>query len=170
MKRWAVVLVFVLLTGAAGAGGEKMATDQEDSMDDEKAVRDAVDQWFVVLNAMLNGDPKPFAELYSHADDATYMGAEGTFRIGWDAIHADWTAQAEKSSSGTVEGHDIHIVVGGDMAMAAHYTKGAVKRPDGQIAENLLRETSVFRKEDGQWRIIGHHADGLPYWEKAFDE
>lgn len=138
--------------------------------EDEKAVRQAVEQWFVVLNAMLNGDPKPFADLYSHADDITYMGAEGTYRVGWAATYADWTAQAEKSTGGKAEGADIHVAIKGDMATAAHYTKGAVKQPNGEIAQTFLRETSVFRKEGGQWRMIGHHADAIPFWEKAFDE
>ena len=138
--------------------------------DEAKAVRAAVDQWFDVLNAMLNGDPKPFAALYSHKDDVIYMGAEGTYRTGWQATYADWTAQAEKSTGGKVEGADIRVVVKGDMATAAHYTKGAVKQPDGTMAETAVRETSVFREEDGQWRMIGHHADGLPFWEQAFDK
>jgi len=50
--------------------------------EDEVAVRAAVNQWFVVLNAMLNGDPEPLAALYSHKDDVTYMSAEGTYRTG----------------------------------------------------------------------------------------
>ena len=139
-------------------------------MTEETAVRKAVDQWFVVLNAMLNGDPKPLATLYSHADDVTYMGAEGTYRVGWQATYADWVAQAEKSGGGKVAGADIHIVVSGDMAMASHYTKGTVRTSDGKEAEAVVRETSVFRKENGEWRMIGHHADGLPFWEKAFDK
>ncbi len=136
---------------------------------DEQAVRAAVDQWFVVLNAMLNGDPEPIADLYSHADDVTYMGAEGTYRIGWPATYADWQAQAEKSTGGEVEGVDIHIVVNGAMAVAQHITKGLVRKPDGVMADTSVRETSVFRKEDGEWKMIAHHADGLPYWEEAFE-
>lgn len=135
-----------------------------------KAVERAVDQWFVVLNAMLNGDPAPFADLYSHADDVTYMGAEGTYRIGWDATWADWQAQAGKSTGGNVESEDRHIVVCGDVAVATHVTKGAVKSVDGGIHETSVRETSVFRKESNAWRMISHHADGLPFWEKAFEE
>ena len=117
---------------------------------------------------MLNRDPIPFANLYSHAEDTTYMGAEGTYRIGWDAIYADWQAQAAKSSGGTVDGVEIHIVVGGDMATAAHITKGSIRQPDGKLVEIAARETSVFRKEDGVWRMVAHHADGLAYWEEAF--
>ena len=37
---------------------------------------------------MLNGDPKPFAELYAHGEDETCMGAEGTYKVGWEATYA----------------------------------------------------------------------------------
>lgn len=136
--------------------------------DDEQAVRAAVDQWFVVLNAMLNGDPNPFADIYSHAEDVTYMGAEGTYRAGWEATYADWKAQADKSTGGEVRGADIHIVVCGDMAVAQHLTQGRVRKPNGEMTNSSVRETSVFRNEDGVWKMITHHADGLPYWEKEF--
>ncbi len=136
--------------------------------DDELAVRAAVDQWFDVLNAMLNGDPEPLGALYSHNDDVTYMGAEGTYRVGWPDTFADWTEQAEKSGGGSVEGNDVHVVVSGDMATAAHNTIGRVRSPDGEMVSTRVRETSVFRKEDGAWRMIGHHADRLAGWAKAF--
>ncbi|MCP4383379.1 MAG: nuclear transport factor 2 family protein [Hyphomicrobiales bacterium] len=139
-------------------------------MTDEQAVRGAVDRWIAVLNAMLNGDPAPLATLYSHADDTYYMGAEGTYRIGWEALYNDWQAQAAKSTGGTVSAVNVHVMVSGDMAMAAHFTRGKVRMPDGTMNENNVRETSVFRKENGQWRMIGHHADGIAYWEKAFDD
>lgn len=134
-------------------------------MDDEKAVREAVDQWIVALNAMLNGDPEPFAAVYSHADDVAYLSAEGTYCIGWEATYADWKLQAEKALGGTAEGADVHVIVGGDMAAAQHRTKGTVKGPDGQMVDVALRETSVFRKEGGQWKIVSHHADDMSLWE-----
>ena len=127
----------------------------------EKAVRAAVDQWFAALNAMLNGDPEPLEAVYSHSDDVTYMSVEGTYRIGWSDTFADWKAQAEKSSGGSAEGTDLHVVVSGDMATAAHNTVGAIRDANGGMARTALRETSVFRKEEGIWRMIGHHADRL---------
>ena len=130
---------------------------------DEAGVRRAVGQWVVVLNAMLNGDPAPLAELYSHARDVTY-------RIGWDATYADWSAQAEKSSGGQVTAADVHVVVSGDLAAVQHFTRGQVRQPDGQMNETNVRESSVFRKENGAWKMIAHHADSVPYWEKAFTD
>ena len=29
-----------------------------------------------------------------------------------------------------------------------------------------LRATSIYRKENGQWKMIGHHTDLLPAMEK----
>ena len=136
--------------------------------EDEIAVREAVSQWFEVLNAMLNGDAEPFTALYSHSDDVTYMGAEGTYRVGWPAIFADWKAQAEKSRGGSVEGRDIHVVVCGDMATATHYTIGTARTSNNDVNETSVRETSVFRKEDGAWRMIGHHADTISAWVNKF--
>jgi len=167
MGRLALAILMVVgISGCAGVETDQAAAQTQTT--DEQAVRAAVDQWIVVLNAMLNGDPVPFAALYSHADDAMYMGAEGTYRIGWDAIYADWTAQAAASTGGTVEAINVHIVVVGDMAMAAHITTGPVRQPDGTESQNYVRETSVLRRENGQWLMIGHHADGIPYWEEEF--
>jgi uncharacterized protein (TIGR02246 family) len=144
-----------------------ISEERNKTMSDVQAVKAAVDQWFVVLNAMLNGDPKPFAELYSHDDDVTYMSAEGTYRTGWEATYADWKTQAEKSLGGTAKGADFHIVVNGDIAVAQHYTEGAVNSPDGKSANIRIRETSVLRNENGRWKIISHHADNFPIWEKV---
>jgi len=136
---------------------------------DEKAVHEAVAQWFVALNAMFAGDPQPFADLYSHADDVTYMGAEGTYRIGWEATYADWKTQAEKSLGGEVRGKEIHVIVDGTMATATHFTEGTVKTPDGKTIDQRVRETSVFRKEDGAWKMVGHQADNYPVWIDVVD-
>jgi uncharacterized protein (TIGR02246 family) len=138
-------------------------------MDEQQAVRAAVDQWFVALNAMLRGDPKPLARVYSHADDVTYLGAEGTFQIGWKATYDDWKAQAAMSIGGKAKGEDIRVVVHGNMATAVHFTQGTLRQPGGQTARVRVRETSVFRKENGRWRMIGHHADSIPYWENGYE-
>ena len=136
--------------------------------DDEIAIRAAVSQWLDVLNAMLNGDAEPLAGLYSHNDDVTYMGAEGTYRVGWSATFADWKAQAKKDIGGSAEGRDIHVVVSGDLATASHLTVSSIANAQGERTEVTVRETSVFRKEDGAWRMIAHHADAIQDLVEAF--
>ena len=60
------------------------------------------------------------------------------------------------------------MVVSGVLATAAHHTVGNVRNSEGKMVQTNVRETSVFRKENGAWRMIGHHADALPDVVKAF--
>lgn len=165
--RWRVAvaagfaLLGVSMTGPVGAA--------DDAAEETAAVRSAVDQWFVVLNAMVDGDPAPFASLFSHADDVLYMSGEGTFRIGWDATWADWQEQAKKSLGGHVVGDDIHIIVSGDLATVGLVAHATVNAPDGKTEELRVRQTHVFRKEDGAWKMIVHHADNIPVWTTIVD-
>lgn len=134
------------------------------STDDKAAVLAAHEAWYVSLNAMLEGDPKPFAEIYSHSDDVSYMSAEGGLRVGWDATWRDWQAQAELARGGHVEEVENHVIVQGDMAVVQSVEKGTVNDSQGAAVEQRVRETSVLRREDGEWKIIAHHADALPTW------
>jgi len=34
---------------------------------------------------------------------------------------------------------------------------------DGKAEKVMLRATNVFRKENEQWKMIGHHTDTLPF-------
>jgi ketosteroid isomerase-like protein len=134
------------------------------STDDKTAVLAANDAWYIALNAMLNGDPAPFADLYSHADDVSYMSAEGGLRVGWDATWSDWQAQAGLARGGHVEEIDNNTIVNGDMAVVQTVEKGVVNNIEGVGVEQVARETSVFRREDGKWKMVVHHADLLPNW------
>jgi ketosteroid isomerase-like protein len=132
--------------------------------DDEAAVQAANQAWYVALNAMLNGNPAPFSDVYSHAKDVSYMSAEGGLRVGWDATWSDWQAQAGLARGGHVEEIENHTIIKGDMAVVQTVEKGVVNNLEGAAVEQVARETSVFRREGGKWKMVAHHADLLPNW------
>ena len=37
---------------------------------------------------------------------------------------------------------------------------------DGKPQKVSIRATSTFRKEDGEWKMIGHHTDLLPFLQQ----
>jgi ketosteroid isomerase-like protein len=39
--------------------------------------------------------------------------------------------------------------------------------PDGSTRELRVRQSSVFRKESGAWKMISHHADNIPLWTEV---
>ncbi len=160
-KRAALLPVLVLAVAGFWATNSTLA-----SGDDEKAVKEATAQFYAALNAMFKGDVGPMKEVWSHADDVIYMGPGGGFQVGWDAVLANWKALAAMKLGGEVKSEDMRITVGQDIAVTHDYEKGQNLNGEGKLETVSIRATNVFRKEDGKWRMIGHHTDLLPFLKK----
>jgi ketosteroid isomerase-like protein len=154
---WGTLLAVVALVAANAAH----ASDA-----DVKAVGEAARQFYSALNAMFTGDPAPMKEVWSHADDVTYMGPGGGFLIGWKQVVATWEEQAARKLGGTVNPQGTRITVGRDIAIVSNYEQGENSNADGKPAKVSIRATNLFRKEGGRWKMIGHHTDLLPFLEK----
>jgi ketosteroid isomerase-like protein len=136
------------------------------SENDEKTVKQAVSQFYVALNEMFRGNIEPMKKVWSHASDVTYMGPRGGIKVGWDQVLADWEAQAAMKLGGTVKAENMTIKVGKDIAVTSNYEKGSNINAEGKPQEVSIRTTNTFRKEDGKWKMIGHHTDLLPFLQK----
>ena len=131
--------------------------------DDTAGVLAANAAFYAALNKMFTGDVAPIEAVWSHADDVTYMGPTGGFEHGWQAVRKDWQGQAALKLGGRVEPGDVHVVVGQDIAVVSNYENGENTNAKGKIERLKLRATNVCRKENGQWKMVGHHTDTLPY-------
>jgi ketosteroid isomerase-like protein len=134
--------------------------------DDAKAVEQAAGRFYASLNALFAGNFAPMDKVWSHADDVTYMGPAGGFQVGWKQVRANWEAQAAKKLGGKVEPRDTRITVGKDLAIVQCYEVGNNLNAQGQRVKVSIRATNIFRKENGQWKMIGHQTDLLPFLEK----
>ena len=132
----------------------------------EKAVGEATAQFYAALNAMFTGDVGPMKDVWSHAADVTYMGPGGGFLVGWDQVLAIWEAQAAMKLGGTIKPEGMRITAGPDIAIASTYEEGENTNADGKPAKVSIRATNLFRKENGKWKMIGHHTDLLPFLAK----
>lgn len=130
---------------------------------EEQALSAAVDRFYSALNTLFSGDAGPMIEVWSHADDVTYMGPTGGLYVGWDAVLGDWQAQADLKLGGQVLPSDMVMVIGRDLAVTSNNELGINTNADGEVQRVSIRATNMFRKEDGHWKMIGHHTDLLPY-------
>lgn len=131
------------------------------------AVMAAADQFYAALNAMFIGDAGPMEGIWLHEDDVTYMGPDGVFLVGWDSIKADWEKQAAKKMGGKVVAQNMHISSGHHMGITYNYEVGENTDADGNPVKVSIRATNVFHKtEAGEWKMIGHHTDLLPFLVK----
>ena len=155
------ISAFILALVIFAAGRPALAADQDDS-----SVRAATAQFYAALNQMFTGDLKLMKEVWSHADDVTYMGPGGGFQKGWSDVLKDWEGQAALKLGGKVEPTDLHVTVVEDMAVVSNYENGENTNAKGVVQKLSIRATNVFRYEDGKWKMIGHHTDLLPYLTK----
>jgi ketosteroid isomerase-like protein len=132
------------------------------SPQDEQAVRQANEAFYKALNTMFQGDIKPMQAVWSQADDVTYMGPDGKFLVGWKDVFADWQTQAAKKLGGSIRPEKINTKIGQDLATVECYEVGE-NIVGGKPTKVSIRATNVYRKENGQWKMIGHHTDTLPF-------
>ncbi|MEM9681923.1 MAG: nuclear transport factor 2 family protein [Pseudomonadota bacterium] len=131
------------------------------SSSDEKAVLDANKGFYTALNILFTGDISAMEAVWSHRDDVTYMGPFGDYRVGWSQVRESWVEQGKMKLGGDVEPADVEFNVGSELAIVHNREVGHVF-PEGHDETVFLRATNMFRKEDGEWKMIGHHADRLP--------
>jgi ketosteroid isomerase-like protein len=151
------VLAVLVVAGLLSAGAVRASDDET------QGVRAANDKFYAALNAMFTGDVAPMRDVWSHGDDVTYMGPGGEFTIGWNDVSAKWDAQAALKLGGRVEPKDTRITAGQDMAVASTVEVGHNMDAEGNPMPVEIRATNLFRKENGEWKMIGHHTDLLPF-------
>ncbi len=156
----------VLSTAAFLAAAACFADYGNSPVDETKAVEHATAQFYASLNTMFTGNAGPMQEVWSHADDVTYMGPDGGFKVGWNEVRAIWEAQAALKLGGKVEPSEMRVTVGNDLAFTQCFERGNNLDAQGRTMQVSIRATNMFRKENGTWKMIGHHTDLLPFLEE----
>ena len=153
------VAALPLIAATTAKNNEKVASTLQS---DEQAVKQAADKFYTALNGMFQGDLDQMKAVWSHADDVSYMGPTGGIQLGWNDVLATWETQAAKKLGGKVEPKNSHVTVGPDLAIFRCYEEGE-NIVNGKPQKVSIRATNTFRKENGEWKMIGHHTDLLPF-------
>jgi ketosteroid isomerase-like protein len=111
--------------------------------------------------AIHNGEVGPRLALWSHGDPVTLYGASLT-GSGWEKLSADFATVASWFSDS--QEYDFELVAAGasgDLAYTVGYEHNVVT-VRGAPSTYTLRVTHVYRREDGEWKIVHRHADAPP--------
>lgn len=123
----------------------------------------AVEQSHDALAAIIRGDVSGYADLYSEQDDITIGNPFGPFARGRRAVIATGEGAAARYRDGEIVGfEEISRHVGDDLACVVEVERFRAKVGEmDDFASVALRVTSVFRWEDGAWRLAHRHADPI---------
>jgi ketosteroid isomerase-like protein len=108
--------------------------------------------------ALHRGDVEPRLALWSRRDPVSLLGAFGPCDSGWDRVSATFRWVASRFSDGT--DYDIEFVaieVGADLAYTVGYERCTVSVDGAPPRPQTVRATQVYRREDGQWRVVHRH-------------
>jgi ketosteroid isomerase-like protein len=125
----------------------------------EKEIRAATVLFYDAFNTALKGNLDPMSAVWSHRPDVTDLDADGGRATGWNEVRADFQNMVRLYPSGRIAPQDMLIVADGDMGFSVVTETGQLRSADGPMVNFSQRATNIFRREDGQWKLIHHHAD-----------
>ena len=109
-----------------------------------------------------NGNPEVYKELYSRRDDVTLSNPFGPPARGWSEVSATLDRAAEKYRDGEVVGFEnFSTVVGSDLAYTVEIENRARVGGAAEMSPVAVRVTTLFRREDGRWKVTHRHADPI---------
>ena len=113
--------------------------------------------------ALHNGDVAPRLELWSAQDPVTLFGAYGVAKSGWDEVSETFRWIASRFSN--LADYDFELVAAGasgDLAYTVGYERHSVSVEGGPVKPHVLRVTHVYRRENGEWKVVHRHGDEVP--------
>jgi ketosteroid isomerase-like protein len=112
--------------------------------------------------ALCRGDAESRTDTWSQHDPVTLFGAAVPVRSGWEEVNGTFQWLGTRFSD--VSRYEFELVAAGASGDLA-YTVGFEHKTvvvDGQPATYTLRATHVYRRENGEWRIVHRHGDYPP--------
>jgi ketosteroid isomerase-like protein len=123
----------------------------------------AIEQSHAALNAILKGDPSIYAALFSHADDVTLGNPFGPYVRGRQKVEATLAGAASHYRDGEVTSVELVAkYVSDGLACFVEVERGRAKVGGGkELVPIAVRVTSLFRLEEGTWKLVHRHADPI---------
>ena len=117
--------------------------------------------------AIHDGDPEPRMALWSHTEPVTVFGAAVPLVSGWPELEETFRWLATRFSRS--KAFDVELVaagVSGDLAYTVGFEHSEYSFEGGPVRPATLRVTHIYRREDGEWRIVHRHGDHPPVDER----
>ena len=113
--------------------------------------------------AMLNGDPRSYIDSWAVSDDITVFGAWGPIEKGYKRVTDTfrWVGSRFTGADAVDVEHTV-IASNGDLAYTAGFERSHVSVDGGPLRDMAIRVTHIYRRIDGDWKLVHRHADFPP--------
>src|SRR5918912_2281452 len=122
-----------------------------------------VEPYHQALGKIIKGSAEGYEELYSHRDGVTLANPFGPPARGWEQVAATMERAASQFRDGEVTSIEgVAKYVTPELAYLVEMERYETKlggRED--LSPVALRVTSIFRPEEGTWKVVHRHADPI---------
>jgi len=124
---------------------------------------EVVEQYHLALGEFVKGNLEPVKKMFSHQEDVTLANPLGPPVRGWEQVAAAGERAASQFRDGESVGFEIVAkYVTPELAYLVEVHRGKARFGARQdIAPFALRLTTIFRPEDGTWKVVHRHADPI---------
>jgi ketosteroid isomerase-like protein len=124
---------------------------------------EVLEQYHLALDEIVKGSPDGYKRVYSHQDDVTLANPFGPPARGWDEVAKTLERAASQFRDGEATGFEnVAKYITPDLAYTVEIERSQTKvegRED--VTPIALRVTTIFRPEDGAWKVVHRHADPI---------
>jgi ketosteroid isomerase-like protein len=113
--------------------------------------------------ALHSGDAGPRIQMWSAQDPVTLFGADTPCRSGWDEVGPVFPWLASRFSD--MSDYEFEFVAGGisgDLAYTVGFEHISMSLDGAPVAPIVIRVTHIYRRENGEWKIVHRHGDYPP--------
>lgn len=129
---------------------------------DELGVLTALAAYFDALHQLFSGNLEPMRAVWLASAEVTNVGAYGGQQTGYEAVQAQYAREAGFGFSGIVRPEGVYAQVSGDFGYTVCQEVAEEFAVHPKPVPVRHRATHVFRRVEGQWKLVHHHADPGP--------
>jgi ketosteroid isomerase-like protein len=122
-----------------------------------------IEQYHLVAAEVIKGNAEPYKELFSRREDMSLANPFSPPVRGWDEAAQTMERAASRYRDSAIVGFEnVAKYVSSELAYIVEVERYQARvggRED--ITPVALRVTSIFRLEDGTWKIVHRHADPI---------
>lgn len=133
-----------------------MSNDQQD-------FEEFMKQRVAAATAYVSGDMDPLSKIIAHDHDATFFAPNGGYTVGADAVATRYEKDSHSFEGDPKNSFEILQMAASDgIAYWVGFQRALVhlKGVPDPVPFNL-RITEIFRRENGDWKMVQRHADSL---------
>ena len=121
-----------------------------------------VEQYHLALGEFFKGNPEAAKKIFSHQEDVTLANPFGPLVRGWEQVAEAMDRAASNYRDGEVSVETAAKHVTSELAYTVEMERCQAKvggrEDDAPLA---LRVTTIFRPEEGTWKVVHRHADPI---------